>query len=95
MKIKPLYSRSKSDGAVRPEGGAERGDLLGHLLHFGVAHASLVGVVQILDRVRAVQREDLKLRKCMKHVATFKTAPKKHATAKRDKTDTVPATRTV
>ena len=54
-------SRSVSDGGVLPQGGAEGGDLLGHLLH---GHAPLRGsqrVVVQLEVVLAVQGVDLGL----------------------------------
>ena len=54
-------SRSVSDGGVLPQGGAEGGDLLGHLLH---GHAPLRGsqrVVVQLEVVLVVQRVHLGL----------------------------------
>ena len=54
------YSRSVSDGWVLPEGGAEGGDLLGHLLHLGAALARAVRVVHVRDGIGAVQGEHLR-----------------------------------
>ena len=52
-------SRSISDGWVLPEGGAEGGDLLGHPLQLLVAERTLVRVVQAVERLLAVQGENL------------------------------------
>ena len=53
------YSRPVSDGWVLPEGGAEGGDLLGHPLQLLVAERTLVRVVQAVERLLAVQGENL------------------------------------
>ena len=56
-----LHSRSVSDGGVLPQGGAQGGDLLCHLLHASAPLGGSQRVVVQLEVVLAVQGVDLGL----------------------------------
>ena len=56
-----LHSRSVSDGGVLPQGGAQGGDLLCHLLHGDAPLGGSQRVVVELEVVLVVQRVHLRL----------------------------------